>query len=125
MNQTLAASIAIATLTTAASAGIAPAVLDVFLSAEDGRVLTSGFSDETKSVVAPGQRVFAAVLGEDPEFPFSGDEPGIRGDLLLLFLRHRRCDRREVTSVFVGRAHREQSIANLRRQGRVRETRAH
>ncbi|MFO0962110.1 MAG: hypothetical protein U0625_04310 [Phycisphaerales bacterium] len=82
MNQTLAASIAIATLTTAASAGIAPAVLDVFLSAEDGRVLTSGFSDETKSVVAPGQRVFAAVLGEDPEFPFSGDEPGIRGDLV-------------------------------------------
>lgn len=81
MNQTFAASIAIATLTTAASAGIAPAVLDVYLSAVDGHVVTSGFSDETKTVVAPGQRVFASVLGEDPKFPFSGDEPGIRGDL--------------------------------------------
>jgi hypothetical protein len=81
MKTTLAACIAAATLAGAASAGIAPTVLDVYLSGVDGRVVTSGFSDATNTVVAPGQRVFASVLGEDPEFPFSGDEPGIRGAL--------------------------------------------
>lgn len=69
------------TLSAGAFAGIAPPVHDIYLSALDGQLTTAGFSDETQTIADPAQRVFASVLGQDPEFPFSTDEPGIRGDL--------------------------------------------
>lgn len=52
---------------------------DVWLSlGDDGRLVVGGISEPGigEPEFFPGQRVFAAELGEDPVFPFSGDEPG-------------------------------------------------
>ncbi|MCA9295810.1 MAG: hypothetical protein KC983_04820 [Phycisphaerales bacterium] len=50
---------------------------DVWLRLDGGQVVTgSRFEDET--IRSLNERVFGAELGEDPLFPFSGDEPGLQ-----------------------------------------------
>ena len=53
--------------------------LDVWLSlGGDGRLVVGGITepDAGEPEFFPGLRVFEGELGEDPAFPFSGDEPG-------------------------------------------------
>lgn len=55
--------------------------LDPFVWAQNGRIEIGAWDDDANKLHAPIYRVFGAELGEDPEFPFSIDEPGIRSDL--------------------------------------------
>ncbi len=74
-----------AAIAAAAAIGLsAPALadgdhLDVWLTiGDDGRLVVGGISEPDDGPVEffPGMRVFEGELGEDPQFPFSGDEPG-------------------------------------------------
>ena len=55
--------------------------LDPYIWAQNGRIEIGAWDDDANTLHAPIYRVFGAELGEDPEFPFSIDEPGIRSDL--------------------------------------------
>jgi len=59
---------------------------DIWAYQVDGTLVTGGWDHETGNVVNPSQRVFEGELGEDPSFPFSGDEPGIGSNLVGLTL---------------------------------------
>lgn len=55
--------------------------LDPYVWAQNGRIEIGAWDDDANALYAPSYRVFGAELGEDPEFPFSIDEPGIRSNL--------------------------------------------
>jgi hypothetical protein len=57
-------------------------VPDVWVSSQGGSLMTSGWDHDSGTVTFPGLRVFEAEMGEDPDFPFSIDEPGIGSDLV-------------------------------------------
>ena len=76
------ASLASLALPSAATAALQKGHLDIWVTASGGQLVTGGWDHETGQVVNPSQRVFEGELGLDPEFPFSGDEPGIGSDLV-------------------------------------------
>ncbi len=45
----------------------------------NGTLQTGGFDHDTESLEVDSLRVFEAHFGEDPEFPFAIDEPGVGG----------------------------------------------
>lgn len=55
--------------------------LDPYVWAQGGRIEIGAWDDDAGALHAPTWRVFGADLGEDPDFPFSIDEPGIRSNL--------------------------------------------
>ena len=55
--------------------------LDPFVWAQNGRIEIGAWDDDENVLHAPIWRVFGADLGEDPDFPFSIDEPGFRSSL--------------------------------------------
>ncbi|MBU3728090.1 MAG: hypothetical protein FGM37_02425 [Phycisphaerales bacterium] len=55
--------------------------LDPYVWAQGGRIEIGAWDDDTNKLHEPFYRVFGAELGEDPDFPFSIDEPGIRSSL--------------------------------------------
>jgi len=75
-------------ITTVASATFAMPVLaeeeheDIWVSSSNGTLYTGGWNHDTGEITSPFLRVFKADMGEDPEFPFSIDEPGIGSDLI-------------------------------------------
>lgn len=86
-NPTLAARLVAAGTALAATAVVSPLAhaegghLDPFVWAQDGRIEIGAWDDDENKLHAPMWRVFGADLGEDPDFPFSIDEPGIRSNL--------------------------------------------
>jgi len=58
--------------------------LDPYVWAQNGRIEIGAWDDDEDKLHAPIYRVFGAELGEDPKFPFSIDEPGIRSSLVGL-----------------------------------------
>ncbi len=73
---------------TAAAAALAMPALaeegheDIWVTSSGGQLVTGGWDHETGEITSPFLRVFKADMGEDPEFPFSIDEPGIGSDLI-------------------------------------------
>ena len=67
---------------TAAAAALAMPALaeegheDIWVTSSGGQLVTGGWDHETGEITSPFLRVFKADMGEDPEFPFSIDEPG-------------------------------------------------
>jgi hypothetical protein len=55
---------------------------DIWVTSLGGQLTTGGWNDVTGEITSPFLRVFKADMGEDPEFPFSIDEPGIGSDLI-------------------------------------------
>jgi hypothetical protein len=55
---------------------------DIWVSSSSGALRTGSWDHVTGEVTSLSERVFKAEFGEDPEFPFSIDEPGIGSDLL-------------------------------------------
>jgi len=55
---------------------------DIWVSSQGGTLVTSGWDHDSGEITFPGLRVFGAEMGEDPDFPFSIDEPGIGSDLV-------------------------------------------
>ncbi len=70
-----------ATLLVAPAAHAEGGHLDPFVWAQNGRIEIGAWDDDENKLHAPMWRVFGADLGEDPDFPFSIDEPGIRSSL--------------------------------------------
>ena len=46
---------------------------------DNGTLMTGGFDHDTETLAVQNLRVFEAEFGEDTEFPYSTDEPGIGG----------------------------------------------
>lgn len=86
-NRTIAARLVAAGTALAATAIVSPLAhaegghLDPFVWAQNGRIEIGAWDDDENTLHAPMWRVFGADLGEDPDFPFSIDEPGIRSNL--------------------------------------------
>jgi MYXO-CTERM domain-containing protein len=80
----LRSSVPVLLLTSAALADLPD--LDVWITASGGSLITGGWDHESGVIVNPFQRVFAGGIGEDPEIPFSGSEPGLGSDLLGMTL---------------------------------------
>ena len=74
--------IAVAALAVAPSALAEEVHADIWVSARDGALFTAGWDHASGQVINASQRVFEGELGIDPDFPFSGDEPGIGSNLL-------------------------------------------
>ncbi len=72
----------------AAAAALAMPVLadelheDIWVTSLGGQLTTGGWNHTTGEITSPFLRVFKADMGEDPQFPFSIDEPGIGSDLI-------------------------------------------
>lgn len=87
-NRTLAARLVAVGAALSSVALVAPlahadeAHYDPFVWAQNGRIEIGAWDDDEDKLHAPIWRVFGAELGEDPKFPFSIDEPGIRSSLL-------------------------------------------
>jgi len=55
---------------------------DIWVTSSSGQLVTGAWDHTSGEVTNPAQRVFEAEFGEDPSFPFSGDEPGIGSNLV-------------------------------------------
>lgn len=74
--------VALCASATACPAALAEGIhLDPFVWLQAGRIEIGAWDDDAGALHAPLWRVFGADLGEDPDFPFSIDEPGIRSQL--------------------------------------------
>ncbi|MFO0784273.1 MAG: hypothetical protein U0636_11395 [Phycisphaerales bacterium] len=56
--------------------------VDVWISASNGMLTTSGYDHETGRITYPGLRVFGADMGDDPMFPLAAFDPGFGSDLV-------------------------------------------
>ncbi len=55
---------------------------DIFVWAEGAQLRTASWDHGTDQIIDLSARVFSADLGEDPDFPFAIDEPGIGSNLV-------------------------------------------
>ena len=55
---------------------------DIWVTSSGSQLVTGGWDHTTGEITSPFLRVFKADMGEDPDFPFSIDEPGIGSDLV-------------------------------------------
>jgi len=55
---------------------------DAFVWQSGGQLRTASWDHDTGEIIDSAARVFSAEFGEDPEFPFSIDEPGFGSNLV-------------------------------------------
>ncbi|MBM4008163.1 MAG: hypothetical protein FJ285_01030 [Planctomycetes bacterium] len=55
---------------------------DAFVWQSGGQLRTASWDHDTGEIIDSAARVFSAEFGEDPEFPFSSDEPGFGSNLV-------------------------------------------
>jgi len=55
---------------------------DAFVWQSGGQLRTASWDHDTGAIINPNERVFSADFGEDPEFPFSIEDPGFGSNLV-------------------------------------------
>ena len=79
---TLSIAAAFLACTSVAMADEGEAHKDIWVYSSDGALRTGSWDHDTGEVTSLSERVFGAEFGEDPQFPFSIDEPGIGSNLI-------------------------------------------